>query len=105
MVEEELGFLDWAKKVNERLTFLQLNIIEHKDLSEDDLFLLEVLHRTWYQGDMSFYQTKMDMPVETTEQTGLFESKSPENCPLTDIAPDGTVIAEAPVNQKEKKNE
>jgi len=68
MFEEELGFLDWVKKVNERCTLIQLNMIDKKDISEDDYFLLQVLHKVWDNGELPFYQKRVEITDEKAEQ-------------------------------------
>ena len=69
---EELDFLSWMKKINERCTLIQLALIDRKDLTEEDYFLMEALHRVWHRGELPFYKTTLDLKEETTEQTGLF---------------------------------
>jgi hypothetical protein len=68
MFEEELGFIDWLTRVKERISFLQLNIEIHKDISEEDYFLLEVLHKVWYNGELPFYQKRVEITDEKAEQ-------------------------------------
>ena len=75
MCTDELPFFEWSKKITERLTFLHLNIQNFRDINDDDYFLLEVLHRIWYKGELPFYQTKLDLYDEKAEQVGLFTDK------------------------------
>jgi hypothetical protein len=82
---EELGFLDWARKVNERCTLIQMNLIDKKDLTEDDYFLLEVIHRIWWMGELPFYQDKLDLKEEKAGQTGLFATESSISAHGTDV--------------------
>jgi hypothetical protein len=76
MCETELPFLEWSKKVTERLTFIHLNIQNLRDISEPDYELLGVLHRVWYRGELPFYQTKLELSEEKSVQTGLFATES-----------------------------
>ena len=85
MCNDELGFLDWSKKVTERLTFLHDNINNLHDISEDDYFLLEVLHRVWYRGELPYYASKLDLVDETAVQTGLFNDN-------VTVSVNGTVV-------------
>jgi hypothetical protein len=85
MCTDELPFLDWSKKVTERLTFLHYNISNLRDISESDYELLEVLHKVWYRGELPFYATKLDLTDEKAEQIGLFADKP-------SISAQGTII-------------
>ena len=84
---EELGFLEWAKKVNERCTLIQLSLIDKKDLTEDDYFLMEVLHRIWYKGELPFYKATLDLQTENVKQNELFD-KLTEKPPKVDVNDD-----------------
>ena len=83
---EELGFPDWLKKVNERITLLQLNMVDKKDITEDDYFLLEVMYRVHWQGFLPFYRATLPMDDEKAEQTGLFADNVTEADAHDDLA-------------------
>jgi hypothetical protein len=72
MAEVELQFWDWCAKVAERLTFMRLNQIEHREINESDYELLKVLYKPYYNGEYVICQTKMEKTDETAVQQGLF---------------------------------
>jgi len=72
MCEAELGFWEWCAKVAERLTFMRLNQIDHREITEVDYELLKVLYKPYYNGEYPIWQTKMEWTDETAVQQGLF---------------------------------
>lgn len=72
MSETELDAWSWIGKVGEKITFIRLNAIEHRDISEDDYELLKVLYRIWWNGEHPYYKACMSTTDETATQGGLF---------------------------------
>jgi len=69
---EELDAWSWVGKVAEKVTFIRLNAIEHRDISEEDYELLKVLYKIWWNGEYPYYKTCMSTTDETAIQGGLF---------------------------------
>ena len=96
-VEQELGFWDWVAKVNERLTFLRLNVMDHRDVSETDYDLLKALFKIHHNGEFPLYKTATDIPVQTVSQINLFSDITSDTAlPIVG----GTVIEYLPVEPK-----
>lgn len=72
VVQVELDFWGWLARVSEKTTFLRLLVSEHRDVSEDDLCLLKILYRIWYDGEYPIYKASFDLPCQTVTQTDLF---------------------------------
>ena len=72
----ELGYWDWTAKITERLTFLRLKTLDHKDISEDDYELLKVLFPIWYNGEYPLFVSKMEGSTPSVTQTNLFNAIS-----------------------------
>ena len=72
---EELQAWDWVGKVAEKVTFIRLKAIEHRDISEEDYELLKVLYRVWWNGEHPYYKACMSTTDETATQGGLFSDK------------------------------
>jgi len=73
---EELGFLDWVAKMNEKITFVLLNLKEHREITEDDYSLMKMWFGRWRCGEHPLYQAKMEGTVETVVQQGLFSANT-----------------------------
>ncbi len=71
-MSEELQAWDWIGKVGEKITFIRLNAIEHRDISEDDYELLKVLYKVYWMGEHPYYQVKMNTTDEKVTEQGLF---------------------------------
>ena len=67
-----LEFWDWIAKVGEKLLFLRLKALDHKDLTEDDYHLQKVLYKVYDNGDYPLHMTKLPQVEETASQNGLF---------------------------------
>jgi len=52
---EELNAWDWIAKINEKITFLRLNVLEHRDITEEDYDMLKVWYCQWWFGTHPFY--------------------------------------------------
>ena len=72
MCEQELEFLPWIEKISEKLTFLLLNVKEHRDIKETDYELLKILYKPYFNGEYPLFVTKMEGIAETSVQNVLF---------------------------------
>jgi len=94
----ELQPWDWLIQINQKLTFLQLKVINHKEISEDDNELLKVLYRIYWCGEYQLYSPQVAGIAETSVQTGLFADRTAE------VEPEiigGKVIDVLAMNQKD----
>lgn len=73
-MNEELDAWSWIGKIGEKITFIRLNAIEHRDISEDDYELLKVLYKVYWMGEHPYYQAKMAGENEKTCQSDLFNN-------------------------------
>jgi hypothetical protein len=73
---EELQAWEWVGKVAEKVTFIRLNAIEHRDISEEDYELLKILYKLWWNGEHPYYKACMSTIDETATQGGLFAKLS-----------------------------
>ena len=71
--QRELEYWDWLAEVNQRLTFLRLKALNHKDVSEEDYSLMEVLFRDYDNGEFPLFHTKPTMTAEKSEQISIFD--------------------------------
>jgi len=72
MSQEELSFMEWLPKVNERITLTLMSIKDHKDLSEHDWSVLEYFHKLHWLGELPFYKTIPDIKEEVSHEQSLF---------------------------------
>lgn len=72
MVDVELDYWSWLARITERLTFIRLNVIEHREISDSDYDLLRVLFKPWNNGEYPLFATKPIKSEETSVQIGLF---------------------------------
>lgn len=82
-VETELGAWDWLAKVNEKLTFLRLSILERKEITDQDYEFLKPFYGIWWRGELPLYQTKLDLPVELSTQNTLFADRTADDITTT----------------------
>lgn len=73
---KELEEWEWIGKIVEKATFIRLNTIEHRDISEEDYELLKILYKLWWNGEFPYYKTCMSTTDETAIQGGLFSDKT-----------------------------
>ena len=85
----ELKFIDYAKAVNQKLTFALLKIGDCKEITEEEELLLKEVFRMQWFGNYPLYVTKLTLSQETTTQSGLFDSK---NVSTTDSTDNGKVL-------------
>ena len=85
MSSEELNAWDWVAKMAEKITFIRLNVLDHRDITEEDYDILKIWYRQWWMGTHPLFQTKMEGNDETAVELGLFSDTST-------IYPDGTEI-------------
>lgn len=98
MIEAELDFWEWLAKVNERITFLKIRVLDHRDITDDDFCLLKVLYKPYYCGEYPLYQTKMDAVAENVIQNSLFTDTTADN---TTTKCDGTIVEQGVSEPKE----
>jgi hypothetical protein len=108
----ELDPWSWFVQVIQKGTFLQLKVMNHKDISEDEELLLRELYRVYWEGRYPIYQTQAVGTVETATQTGLFGQNCQKEEEIHDTvaentaqSPDGTEVEESVVNQNNDNNE
>ena len=89
VVTEELECWEWLAKVTERLTFLRLKVLDHKDITEDDNELLRAMFKVWHNGEYPIYMTKSPKVAESAEQVSLFTQEDRQEV-LTEL--NGKVI-------------
>jgi hypothetical protein len=70
----ELNYWDWVARLTEKMTFVRLKVADHKEISDDDYYLLECLHKLYFNGDYPLYQTKLDLTEEKAVSQGLFDN-------------------------------
>ena len=68
----ELKFIPWVARVNEKITFILLNLKEKRDITEEDYDLLEFFHKHYHQGEFPLYKTQMEGTNQVVTQGGLF---------------------------------
>jgi hypothetical protein len=78
--EKERNFVDkenfsqsWLVELNQKLTFCIHKIADKVDINEDDYELLQVLYKTYYDGEYLLYKTQVNMTEEKPVQNGLFD--------------------------------
>ena len=72
MSSEELRAWDWIAKMAEKITFIRLNTLECRDITEEDYEILKIWYKQWWLGTHPLFQTKMDCKVENVSQADLF---------------------------------
>jgi hypothetical protein len=92
MCEKELEFYDWCAKVAERLTFIRLNVQDHRDIAETDYELLKILFKPYHNGEYPIFQTKMEGVVESVSQQNLFSDITSASKDGTGFDPRGEVL-------------
>jgi hypothetical protein len=98
MSQEELNFRDWIAKINERLTFLLLNIKDKRDITENDYDILRVFYKTWYNGEHPLYATKMEGVCQTVTQANLFSGELSATIEPISYGTDVVVDESEPIN-------
>ena len=108
VVQVELDFWAWLARISEKTTFLRLLVAEHRDVSEDDLCLLKILYKIWYDGEYPIYKASFDLPCQSVTQADLF---SAENTTMTaDISDvmtfldDGTLLVKEDAETKTEES-
>jgi len=84
-IEIELDAMEWLTQINQKLTFILLNIKEKRDISEDDYDILRFLHKDWFTGEHPLYKVQTTQAVETSVQQGLFADNSDKNTSGTNV--------------------
>jgi hypothetical protein len=102
MSEVEIGAWEWLAKVNEKLTFLRLKVLDHKEIADSDYELLRIFFKIWSTGEYPLYVTRMEGVAEKTCQNTLFNTVTTDN---TSITTDGTTIAYSLSESKTEENE
>ena len=89
VVTEELECWEWLAKVTERLTFLRLKVLDHKDITEDDNELLRAMFKVWHNGEYPIFAIKSAVSTEKARQSDLFSEEDRQEV-LTEL--NGKVI-------------
>lgn len=63
----ELQFREWLPVLDDKLTFILLNIKEKRDLNEDDWSVLEFFHKIYWLGEMPICRPNSKMNDKTTK--------------------------------------
>ena len=95
ILERELDFFESWDRLCERLTVSKIAMENHLPIPDDDLEILKVIHKFWYNGEISF--TKLEMQDDGSNsviQGSLFSDKTsePEN-----LNPDGIEVEQPAV--------
>jgi hypothetical protein len=91
MCETELDYFQWIEKISEKLTFILLNIKDHRDIKETDYDLLKILFKPYYNGEYPLFITKMEGEAcQSVTQTNLFTQESKSNTIGTDVVIEST---------------
>ena len=67
------AYLEWLARFAEKCQVTLIALREGKDPNDEEWDLLEAAHKMFYNGELTFYKTIMDEPIETASQKGLFD--------------------------------
>ncbi len=85
MNEIELDVMEWLTQINQKLTFILLNIKEKRDIGEDDYDILRFLHKDWFNGEHPLYKALVTQVPDLSVQQGLFADVSADNTDGTEV--------------------
>lgn len=91
MAPKELKYRRWLAKVVEKLTLIQLSILDKRDITDKDYELLEAMHRMYELGWYPLYAhdcMTVEVDKVAVEQT-LFDDKSSDNTGGIDVVYEG----------------
>ena len=69
---EELEYLDWTRKIAERLAVVHTCIIDRRKIMDSDYEVMEELYRVYDRGAIPFYHRVTEALPENVSQTDLF---------------------------------
>ena len=94
--ERELDFFESWDKLIERLTVAKVAMENHMSISEEDMEILRVIHKYWYNGEIVFVKTDMKGDNDGSVMQGsLFDDKKADP---VNINTDGTEVEITDVN-------
>ena len=69
---EELEYLDWTRKLAERLAVVHTCIIDRRKIMDSDYDVMEELYRVFDRGAIPFYHRVAEGTDDVAEQSSLF---------------------------------
>jgi hypothetical protein len=101
----ELEAWDWMAKVTERLTFLRLRVLDHRDITDEDYCLLKILYRTWWNGEYPITAVKMEGITESVIQNSLFSDGMSEESSVVANGTEFDNMVTETINETEDEKE
>ncbi len=92
MNEIELDVMEWLTQINQKLTFILLNIKEKRDIGEDDYDILRFLYKDWFNGEHPLYKVQMEGVQENVTQNLLFGETYDKTSDVDTQNTDGTEV-------------
>jgi hypothetical protein len=76
-IQTEIGYINWLSKIVERCTLALLCMREKQDkIQETDYEILQVMHKSWFNGEFPIFQT-ITIPDKTkSTQPSLFDDRT-----------------------------
>ena len=78
-VNKELEYLDWTRKVAERLQVVHTCILDKRKIMDSDYDVMEALYRLYDRGEIPFYHRVVDALPENVSQSDLFTDRIADN--------------------------
>ena len=76
-VNKELEYLDWTRKVAERLQVVHTCILDKRKIMDSDYDVMEALYRLYDSGSIPFYHRVIEVEEnQSVSQANLFSDKS-----------------------------
>ena len=75
-VNKELEYLDWTRKVAERLQVVHTCILDKRKIMDSDYDVMEALYRLYDRGKIPFYHRVADALPESVSQADLFSDRT-----------------------------
>ena len=74
--KEELDFLEWTRKLCERINTVHVCLTDKRKMNEADYDVMEELYYFWDYGSLPFYHHVADFKNETVTQSDLFTGRT-----------------------------
>lgn len=71
-ISEELDFLEWTKKLSERIQVVHTCLQDKRKMLEQDYDVFEALYPFWYNGTCPFYKQVSPETGISVTQADLF---------------------------------
>lgn len=72
IIRQELEGWDYIVKFSEKLHFICLNVLNKKEITDDDYALLKPVFLTWHRGEYLLYENKLGLTPQIVTEAGLF---------------------------------